>query len=170
MAFVRLAGCSIGCSQCDTDYRVYRRLPLEQLVAEVRSVVPHGFNKPWTWITGGEPTDHDIEPLIDLLATIGFNVALATSGIRKVPRTVQWISVSPHDNALVQRTGHELKIVPGLNGMTLDDAQELGLGFAWKYVQPLADDAESLAQSIAFVLRTPGWRLSSQQHKGWGLP
>lgn len=170
MAFVRLAGCSVGCQQCDTNYRVARRVLLEQLVAEVQAVIPPNFTKPWVWITGGEPTDHDLEPLIDIFATVGMNVAIATSGIRVVSRTVQWISVSPHTNSIVQRNGHELKIVPGLNGLTLEAASDLGLGFAWKYIQPLAGDANSLKQSIAFVLRTPGWRLSSQQHKQWGLP
>ncbi len=57
MAFVRLAGCSVGCPQCDTDYRVDRRLTPEEILAEVRTVVPPGFKWPWVWLTGGEPTD-----------------------------------------------------------------------------------------------------------------
>jgi 7-carboxy-7-deazaguanine synthase len=60
MAFVRLAGCSVGCAQCDTDYRVSRRLTCEEIVEEVRAVVPPAFVWPWVWITGGEPTDHDL--------------------------------------------------------------------------------------------------------------
>jgi organic radical activating enzyme len=29
MAFVRLAGCSVGCPQCDTDYSLHERLTVD---------------------------------------------------------------------------------------------------------------------------------------------
>lgn len=176
MAFVRLAGCSVGCPECDTDYRVSQRLTVEEIIAAVRAVVPPAFTWPWVWITGGEPTDHDIAPLIDAFQTVGFRVALATSGVRAVPLSVQWLSVqwlsvSPHSDAIMQRSGHEIKIVPGLNGLTWDQVDVLArLTFPNRFLQPLAGDAASLVACRDFVLAHPGWRLTAQAHKGWNLP
>ena len=172
MAFVRLAGCSVGCPQCDTDYAVYRRVTVDELVAEVQSVVSpeRQHTQPWVWITGGEPNDHDLEPLIDVLHTVGFKVAVATSGKTAMQTKVDWLSVSPHSPDLMQRHGHELKIVPSLNGLRWEDVPNLGrYSFAWRFIQPLAGSADEMQKAIAFVRDTPGWRLSIQAHKVWGI-
>lgn len=179
MAFIRLAGCSVGCAGCDTDYRVARRVELELLVKEVQHVSHPSILNPWVWVTGGEPTDHDLGPLVGLLQTIGFKVALATSGIRRVDSlNLQWISVSPHSSSIVQRTGHELKIVPHLNGLTWKTISEeiVRWSFPYRYIQPLwridpdLEDGTNLKQCIDFVMTHPGWRLGMQAHKSWGLP
>lgn len=171
MAFVRLAGCSVGCAQCDTDYRVSRRVDVETLVAEIQSVIPSGFSRPWVWITGGEPTDHDLAPLVTVLQAINCNVAIATSGVRRLPVRVEWVSVSPHAPEPKQSNGHELKVVPQLNGLAWSAVEELGrLSFPWKFIQPLAGDAENQQACVAFVREHPGWRLSPQAHKAWGIP
>jgi organic radical activating enzyme len=172
MVFVRLAGCSVGCPECDTDYKVVRRVTTEELVGEIRQVVPRGFQHPWVWLTGGEPTDHDLGPLIDLLATTGFRVALATSGVRLVPmpwvKQINWLSVSPHAVTAVQKFGHELKVVPGLNGLSWADMAVIDAewhSFPWRYVQPLWG-SDGMA-CINFVQTHPGWRMTAQAHKAW---
>lgn len=83
MTFIRLAGCSVGCQHCDTDYRVHRRVTLDELVREVCGEAALGG---WAWITGGEPTDHDLGPLVQGLKRAGLRVALATSGHREAGR------------------------------------------------------------------------------------
>jgi 7-carboxy-7-deazaguanine synthase len=184
MAFIRLAGCSVGCPPCDTDYAVHRRIDVDALVQEVCDVVPASFTWPWAWITGGEPTDHDIAPFVTKLREKGFRVALATAGVRDVGRLdLQWISVSPHRAEIAQKNGHELKIVHGLNGLGWKDIAELGrLSFPYKFIQPIwwqtvngpeMDGKESriaLEACIHFTKWNPGWRLSSQAHKQWGIP
>src|SRR5438552_1906933 len=95
MVFVRLAGCSVGCAECDTDYAVARRIGVEDLLKEIQHTVPpqSTLTRPWVWLTGGEPTDQNIEPLVELLRTTGFRVALATAGIRVIPPNfVDWLS------------------------------------------------------------------------------
>src|SRR4051794_10222123 len=84
MVFIRLAGCSMGCAQCDTDYSVAGRLSVDEILARVLAVQkrPSRTEMPaWVWLTGGEPTDHDLEPLVDGLHTIHCSVALATAGV-----------------------------------------------------------------------------------------
>jgi 7-carboxy-7-deazaguanine synthase len=171
MCFVRLAGCSVGCKECDTDYKVFRRVSLEDLVAEIRAAVPDGFTRPWVWLTGGEPTDHNLSPLVEALKSEGFAVALATAGVRAVPSSprVDWVSVSPHSDKVVQRHGHEVKVVPGLNGLSWGYVEEIGRwSFAYKFIQPL--HGSDVNECIDFVQNNPGWKLSPQAHKQWGIP
>lgn len=184
MAFVRLAGCSVGCADCDTDYRVDQRLETSDIIRHIESVIPQGFRRPdrvpaydfqsWVWITGGEPTDHDLGPLVDALQTIGFRVALATAGVKNVMQLkVQWISVSPHSLDALQKWGHELKVVPGLNGLSWSDIEKIDRewhSFPYRYIQPLSEGRSSLDACIKFVKTHPGWRLGSQAHKGWKVP
>jgi 7-carboxy-7-deazaguanine synthase len=180
MAFVRLAGCSVGCAQCDTDYRVDSRATADEIVERVIDAMPVGDRDAWVWITGGEPADHDLRPLLRVLKERGFSTAVATSGSKRLIPPVDWLSVSPHgvDRAkFQQRYGSELKIVDGLNGLDLeqwvaqnpDDTND----FMYRYVQPLwkddAEDAASLDRCMAFLKRRPRWALSRQDHKHWGV-
>lgn len=173
--FIRLAGCSVACPNCDTDYRVSRRVTPEELADEARTLVPAAFAWPWAWITGGEPTDQDTLPLVLALQAKGFRVALATSGVRPLSReliaALNFLSVSPHAPLLGQQHGHEIKLVPGLGALTWDNLHQVNTGmFAFKYIQPLAGSAFELQKAIAFCLNVPGWQLSGQAHKKWGLP
>jgi len=176
MAFVRLAGCSVGCAECDTDYRVDRRVDVPALIEEIRVVIPPSFTWPWVWITGGEPTDHDLAPLIEACHAEHWRVAVATAGTRPFTIPVEWLSVSPHSGDLKQRYGHELKLVMGLNGLPWEAMETLAreLSFPWRYIQPLwlgtAAQPSSVEACQAFVLAHPGWRLAVQAHKGWRLP
>lgn len=78
MAFIRLGGCSVGCPKCDTDYRVISRMDAAHIASAVDSVTPENSRDRWVWITGGEPTDHDLRPLIGELRARQFSIALAT--------------------------------------------------------------------------------------------
>ncbi len=99
-------------------------------------------------------------------------MALATSGVRAITTfKVDWLSVSPHTPALMQRFGSELKIVPGLNGMPIDAFPDMrSMRFTWKFLQPLAGVDASMVACRDFTLAHQGWRLTTQAHKGWGLP
>lgn len=177
MAFIRLAGCSVGCPECDTDYRVAERCDLTTIVTRALAVTPAGSRDRWVWITGGEPTDHDIKPLLKALRSAGYSTALATSGVRRVISPVDWLSVSPHGNALTQRFGSEIKLVDGLGGMDLeqwhaanpDDSTD----FMNRYVQPLTVDGvegkTSLSRCLEFLKTRPNWSLSRQDHRHWGV-
>lgn len=131
------------------------------------------------WLTGGEPTDHDILPLCRALHRLGFFVALATAGVKSVERAkheIDWLSVSPHDlNKWETLAGQELKFVFGLNGLTpaaYEDYLANGrpLAFGNKYVCPCHGKPETVAQCMAWVETHRGWRVSVQAHKQWEIP
>lgn len=183
MVFIRLAGCSVGCPQCDTDYSVSDRLTLPALMDKMARVSWGSVD--WAWITGGEPTDHDLAPLVNALHERGFKVAIATAGVREVASGLAWggvdfLSVSPHDPARwMVRRGDQLNLVPGLNGLSLTDPTLLAIladkevYFSHRYVTPLWGDPASLEACRWWVQCRRGWKLGVQAHKagaGWGVP
>ena len=169
MSFVRLAGCSVGCSQCDTDYRVDERLEASQIGNLVRQ-----FRTKWTWITGGEPADHELWPLLEEMRLCGY-VALATSGTKSLGsggRIIDFLSVSPHStpDKLVIRSAAQINLVPGLNDLRLEDWESYPFdAFQHRYVTP-CDGLGNLNECLAWIDRHDGFRLGVQVHKIWGLP
>ncbi len=181
MCFIRLAGCSVGCAQCDTDYRVDGRATAEEIAVMVDRAIPQALDRDhWVWITGGEPTDHDLGPLLKALKSRGYSTAVATSGVRRFIPPVDWLSVSPHSTdpaRFQQRYGSEVKIVDGLNGVSLGDWSQRWpddkTDFMYRYVQPMsvggAEDPASLRRCLAFLKEHPRWALSRQDHHYWSV-
>lgn len=181
MAFVRLAGCSVGCKECDTDYSPKRAssMTAEEIADAVQGVAPESVRDFWVWITGGEPLDYDLKPLIKALKQIGCSVAVATSGKHRLIPPIDWISVSYHgQKEFMQRYGSEIKLIVGLNGLdpfefikTYPDDET---DFFYRYVQPVSIDGveqyESLALCKKFISENPNWALSRQDHVYWGMP
>jgi len=175
MVFVRFAGCSVGCPGCDTDYASKKRMGSEEILKSVTDAFPpevNGRNR-WVWLTGGEPTDRNLDPLLMLLSDAGLSVALATSGVRPVRYPVDWLSVSPHSLEIAQTFGNEIKLVPGLNGFNAEEFIERSDGeinFWLRFFQPLDGDPDSLAECIRLWKKFPRWGISLQTHKIMGLP
>lgn len=178
MAFLRLAGCSVGCAECDTDYSVDWKGTPEQVADEVLWVMPDGYRDKWVWITGGEPYDRDLLPLFRSLWKRDCRIAVATSGEHAAIHGIDWLSVSPHGGPLRQPYGHEVKLVVGLNGLDPYEWQrkypDSQTDFWYRYVQPLAlEDGsicpESLAVCLRFLKDNPNWAMSQQNHKLWGV-
>ena len=176
MCFVRLAGCSVGCEHCDTDYQRQDFATAEEIAIRADAVTPATARDRWVWITGGEPTDHNLIPLITALRAKRFSIAVASSGHRRFIPPVDWLSISPHDPAKwVQTYGSEVKIVPGLNGFSIEDFliahPDSQTDFMYRYVQPLSIDKvenpASLRTCLEFVKANPNWSLSRQDHHYW---
>ena len=95
--FIRLTGCPLRCSYCDTEYAFYegRFRDLDDLFAEVKRVLGppvKGPNAPFVELTGGEPLANPNAPgLLQGLLDLGYEVALETAGshdLAAVPKAV----------------------------------------------------------------------------------
>ena len=78
--FVRLAGCNLSCSWCDTPYARVPDEAIEMTIAEVIEEVG-GYNCPLVEITGGEPLMQEEACLLAVaLADRGYRVLVETNG------------------------------------------------------------------------------------------
>jgi len=93
--FVRLAGCNLRCSWCDSEYTFTggRKMSGDDVIAEVeRLATPNKLVE----ITGGEPMlqERELVPFIEQLLAAGYQVMVETSGERpleRVPKAVRKI-------------------------------------------------------------------------------
>ena len=185
--FCRFAGCNLWtgreqdrakaiCKFCDTDFvgtdgtfgGKYR--DAAALAAVIAESWGEGADDRYVVLTGGEPMLQVDAALIDALHAEGFTIAIETNGTQDVPRSIDWICVSPKAGSeLVQRSGDELKLVWPQAGS--DVAMLADLDFTNRLVQPLDDPnaAANVQACIDLVMADPRWRLSLQAHKSLGL-
>ena len=102
--FIRLGGCRVGCSWCDTKHswpsEAHPLCPAEDLATEARSAAQAGAA--FVVITGGEPLHHNLDNLCATLTAQVLNrqgqpipLHLETSGVDGLSGQFAWITLSP---------------------------------------------------------------------------
>ncbi len=98
--FVRLTGCNLRCTWCDTAYAFHggKKMSVEEVLARVdefsgrQELAASQGSVPLVELTGGEPLlQEEIYPLAEKLLAAGYTVMIETSGERfigKLPREV----------------------------------------------------------------------------------
>ncbi len=155
MGFIRLVGCSVGkrtCTACDTDFDTMQ-LDLGGGKYSVQDLVAWAAPVKHVCLTGGEPLDRDVRPLIMALSQIGKEVHLETSGTVRPPwlDPIEPIGLSDGWHVLADEAGNPVDVrlwvtvspKPGyLEAMVQDVADEvkvilggLGDGPGWPTVE-----------------------------------
>mgnify|MGYP001121019654 CR=1 FL=1 len=116
--FVRLQGCPVGCSWCDTKHTWEIKLEDEQKTESVMQqdfestawfsaseeslfslFSHHGYQAKHIVITGGEPCMYDLRPFTEMAHERGFSTQIETSGTFEIQTSKEtWVTVSPKVN------------------------------------------------------------------------
>jgi 7-carboxy-7-deazaguanine synthase len=108
--FVRLAGCNLRCSFCDTKYarRRGQDFSLEKIIDRISGIRAH-FPARWVCLTGGEPLLQSVERLVRKLKAENLMVQVETNGTRFRSMPVDWYSVSPKPERYSYRSEYRKK-------------------------------------------------------------
>jgi len=170
--FIRVGGCDIGCSWCDSK-RSWQadRHPL----VEVNAIISSPCNS--LLVTGGEPTLYDLEYLTNKSKKNGLTLYLETSGAYKLSGSWDWICLSPkRQNPPLPEyytKSHELKvIIHGIEDFVwAEEMAKLVHPACHLFLQPEWSRKDEMTQTIiAYIKENPIWRISMQTHKVWGIP
>lgn len=168
--FIRLAGCDVGCSWCDTkhSWNAHRhpQRHTSDLIAEAKAA-----NPAIVIITGGEPLMHDLSALSNGLRGAELRVHLETSGAHPFSGSFDWVTFSPKQSS----PPHE-SIYPEVSELKVVITNQSDLSWAEEHATKIPTDAVRLLQpewgtpdsySLIFdyVLSHPEWRISLQTHK-----
>jgi 7-carboxy-7-deazaguanine synthase len=177
MLLVRLHGCSLRCSFCDTRYAWGGFAPLTLTPNQVMRVAIDYPELTWVLVTGGEPCEQDLTLLADLLTLTGKKVALETSGSSPLSGEFSHVCVSPKQvkpplQSVISQAD-EIKFVIGSQA-DLDWADQLLSSLTIPpdctlLLQPMSQDTYATRLCVD-TCKARGWRLSLQIHKYLGEP
>ncbi len=168
--FIRLSGCNLNCSFCDTDFSLGRTMTAEEILNEISSF---GCNR-IIW-TGGEPTLQLTNEIVFFFKEKGYWQAIETNGTHKVPSGIDYIACSPKQDFEKIR-----ELIPEVNELRFpmqagDPLPDISLlPKAEKYLlSPIFNGNalvyENVAYCVELIKAHPIWGLSIQMHKLIGI-
>jgi 7-carboxy-7-deazaguanine synthase len=174
--FIRIGGCDIGCSWCDSRFSWNPKLhPMVGTETIINHVIESGADS--VVVTGGEPLMWSLDLLCDGLKRKNISTFIETSGAYPLTGNWNWICLSPKKNMPpmdeICKVADELKVI-------IQDKSD----FEWAekyhklvnsecrlYLQPEWSRFESIVPEIVeYIKKNSVWRISLQVHKYMHIP
>jgi len=197
--FIRLQGCPVACSWCDTkhtweidlDDKVSQNTMLTKkqetsqwaamTVEEILLLVKEkGFQAKHIVITGGEPCMVDLKPLCDAFELQGYSSQVETSGTFEISVSDKcWVTVSPKINMrggypILNSAMHRANEIkhPIATEQHVNDLKELLAAHNIKNTPIYLQPISQKTRATELAIETciaNNWRLSVQVHKYLGI-
>lgn len=174
--FIRIGGCDVGCSWCDTkpSWDAKNFPPVDSdAIAERASAFPAKT----VVVTGGEPSLYPLDYFTEILQSRGIKTMVETSGAHVLSGCWDWICLSPKKYSppkpSIYSVANELKVVIQ-NKADLEWAEQnaaLVSKDCYLYLQPEWSVSEKIMSWLTeYVMKHPQWRMSLQSHKYMRIP
>ncbi len=192
--FIRLAGCKVGCSWCDTkhswDEKKYPSISIEKIIDHI--IIARDKGATFCVITGGEPLQHNLDNLCNAIKQIkigekqnSMKIHIETSGVDSLSGRYDWITLSPKRHSPPRnyflKNCNEIKII-------INELADIKFAIQIKkeifkqcqiskvedslkkedkifYLQPAWNNKDGFSLAIDFVKNNPDWKLSLQTQK-----
>jgi 7-carboxy-7-deazaguanine synthase len=184
--FLRLGGCNLACSFCDTEFESFSDKSLQEIIDTTNKLSGKNtsdFTHKLAVITGGEPFRQPIERLCDTLIDNGYKVQIETNGTiyRNINKDVSIVcspkntkNYSPIRDDLLKRLDCLKFIISSTNPLYKDignvgqDKYNTPI-----YIQPMDEqDEDKNKKNLQYVIdlaSQKGYNISLQTHKIIGV-
>lgn len=174
--FVRIGGCDVGCSWCDTkrswNADIHPAILTDDIVKRARKQPAKAVV-----VTGGEPSMYALEYFTSELRKYEVKTFIETSGAYELSGEWDWICLSPKQQfppkLAIFHSAHELKMIIQTeddlpwaeeNALKINDDCELYLQPEWSVAPKI------LPIIIEYIKDNPKWKISLQSHKYMKIP
>ncbi len=174
--FIRLGGCDIGCSWCDSRFAWKPGLhPMVSADVIIENAVKSGTDS--VVVTGGEPLMWNLDYLCTGLKKRKISTFIETSGAYQLSGEWDWICLSPKQNMPpkdeICKVANELKVIIRESN-DFDWAEKYRTKVnddCWLYLQPEWSRFKHITPAIVeYIKNNPDWRISLQIHKFMHIP
>lgn len=174
--FIRLGGCDVGCSWCDSRFAWNPdQHPLVEVDSIIDKIVSSGADS--VVVTGGEPLMWNLDYLTSELKRYKICTFIETSGAYNLSGKWDWICLSPKRNMPpvneICKIADELKvIIEDKNDLVWAEKYSALVDPGCKlYLQPEWSRFEIIIPEIVnYVRDNHKWRISLQVHKYMHIP
>lgn len=174
--FVRVGGCDVGCTWCDTkeswDAKMFPPVEVDPIVKRAAETPAKTIV-----VTGGEPSRYPLDYFTKSLKENGVSTMIETAGVKPLTGNWDWICLSPKKysppHASAYPLANELKVVIQTSA-DLEWAEKnakLVSKNCLLFLQPEWSKVEEMMGTLTeFVMQNPQWRISLQAHKYMHIP
>jgi len=174
--FIRIGGCDVGCSWCDSRYSWNPNLhPMVETKTIIENVLNSGTDS--VVVTGGEPLMWNLDFLCSELKKRNISTFIETSGAYPLSGEWDWICLSPKKNSPpvndICKFADELKVIIQDKGdYEWAEKYRKMVGIECRlFLQPEWSRFETIIPEIVnYIKKNPYWRISLQAHKYMHIP